>query len=32
MGGTGVRKLAKPKCFIYDIKNIIDKSEADLRL
>jgi UDP-N-acetyl-D-galactosamine dehydrogenase len=32
MGGAGVRKLAKQKCFIYDIKNIIDKSDADLRL
>jgi UDP-N-acetyl-D-galactosamine dehydrogenase len=32
MGGSGVRALAKPTCFIYDIKNIIDQSEADLRL
>ena len=32
MGGDGVRALAKPTCFIYDIKNIIDQSDADLRL
>lgn len=32
LGGSGVRALGKPKCFIYDIKNIIDQADSDLRL
>lgn len=32
LGGSGIRALGKPTCFIYDIKNIIDQADSDLRL
>lgn len=32
LGGSGVRALGKPTCFIYDIKNIVDPADSDLRL
>ncbi len=32
LGGSGVRAFGKPVCFVYDIKNIIDQADSDLRL
>lgn len=32
LGAAGIRSFAKPKALLYDLKNILPKSEVDLRL
>jgi UDP-N-acetyl-D-galactosamine dehydrogenase len=32
LGGHRIRLFGKPRCFVYDVKNVIDKAYSDLRL
>ncbi len=32
LGGNKIRLFGKPNCFIYDVKNVVDKAYSDMRL